>query len=1392
MTIIGSAYVDIRAITDHLEADIKAALSTLPDKIEVNVDANTKAAEDQIDLLVAWADLHKVDIKVDADTSLAESEIAAAAHNADVKINVDADTAAAKVHLDEFIAEEDARHINVPVDVDDAVARTRIGSMFDSITKLSNLKPFALFDSKAIEEAKDKAEKLGEEFKAPFLYRLSTQAAETSLDHLKTSAQNVNKFLGLLSGGPQLMELAQAAIKAKVNLGEHAITVALNAERLASMGAGALYAAGNILSLGSSVVQLTGLFAALPGVFVGFEIASKITGLAFSDMKKAVPDLQKEFQHLKDTIAQNFWSTARQGFEDLFIRSHTLGDQLDITAKSVGGFWGAMTEGMSKGDFAKAMIGDFANLDNGIKTITASSDTFLHIFQTLGEFGSAYIPKLAQGFDNVAARFDAFLTKANADGTLKRWVDNGVESFKGLVSAVTNTSAVIGGLMKAATDAGGASLGVFGAAMDRLAKTINSPEVQKNLVELFRGANNAIAAVTQGLGMFLGAIGFLAPALNVVLTDAGKVIQIFLDIFAGVLTNVDVFKGLQDMFSGMVRGIGAFSIVIGPLGDKLGTLFTVVGMVADSLGHVFANALAAVLPVVKTLLTGIEPLIKPLGEITTAIINAIVPALKILVDTAFPPLIDLLVNVVFPAFQQLIPVLGTTLPPIVAAFSKAIEELAPVIGRLIPVVVPIIGHLLDIGSHVIPIVLTAVTPLVDAFGKFLDAVIPIITPILDTVDGFLKMNDAGPILVGIIAGLTLGALAFNGAIGISNFLTGLAEGEMTAFGKAAAGMGFLMDLATGEVTAMDVALGILQGVLDALGIGLIILAIVALVAAIVLLITHWNEVTKAVGDFIGTVGKAIGDWFKQTSGMFDDFRSNTLGMFADFFNHTVGMFVDFFNNTVGMVVDWGKRTIGMFKDFGTNTFGMFSDFFKNTIGMFKDFFDNVIKGFQGFAKDPIGEVKKFVASIDKAITDWGVSVLINITRFLTDVNNNIRKWVMDALFAFAKFVTDGVVNFVKFGIDAYNAFNKFVADTKQAIANWAAGILNAIIKFNTNTMGMIIDWVKNTVGMFQDFAKQAPQAILNFAASVLATITKWNTDSFGMVVDFVKNTIGMFQDFGKNLENFFTTMCVDIVNGFVSWFAGLIGMFTDYYNSTTGDTHDFITTTVGMFVDFFKNTVGMFTDFFNNTFGMFRDMWNNIGDAVTTGIANVVHFFAGMGQSIMDAIGDPGTILQRAGDAIMKGFLDGITAGFKGVQDFVGGIADWIAKNKGPEAYDRALLIPHGGWIMSGLQQGIEGSMGGLKNTLSGVTDMISSAVSANIAVNVGANGIAPANSNPNVFARTSSSSASDMFAAAANMQRGSGMGLAPVVNVYPSAPLNEEQVGRMAASEMYWQLLNH
>lgn len=88
--------------------------------------------------------------------------------------------------------------------------------------------------------------------------------------------------------------------------------------------------------------------------------------------------------------------------------------------------------------------------------------------------------------------------------------------------------------------------------------------------------------------------------------------------------------------------------------------------------------------------------------------------------------------------------------------------------------------------------------------------------------------------------------------------------------------------------------------------------------------------------------------------------------------------------------------------------------------------------------------------------------------------------------------------------------------------------------------------------------------------------------------------------------------------------------------------------------------------------------------------------------------------LWHAGAAIMNGLLSGLKSAWGSVKHFVGGIAKWIKKHKGPISYDKKLLIPAGNAIMAGLNGGLVNGFENVKSTVLGMGNTIADTLTCN------------------------------------------------------------------------------
>ncbi|WP_313816344.1 phage tail tape measure protein [Citricoccus sp.] len=148
---------------------------------------------------------------------------------------------------------------------------------------------------------------------------------------------------------------------------------------------------------------------------------------------------------------------------------------------------------------------------------------------------------------------------------------------------------------------------------------------------------------------------------------------------------------------------------------------------------------------------------------------------------------------------------------------------------------------------------------------------------------------------------------------------------------------------------------------------------------------------------------------------------------------------------------------------------------------------------------------------------------------------------------------------------------------------------------------------------------------------------------------------------------------------------------------------------------------------FTNVANFLADTWSNITRGIGGFIDGAVGFFRDLPGNILSALGDLGGLLLDAGGQIIDGFLSGLTAGFDKVKGFIGGIGSWIADNKGPKAYDLALLVPAGGWIMSGLENSIRASIPSLANTLGDISGVIANGIDPTLAGGVTGAGVTAA-----------------------------------------------------------------
>lgn len=493
-----------------------------------------------------------------------------------------------------------------------------------------------------------------------------------------------------------------------------------------------------------------------------------------------------------------------------------------------------------------------------------------------------------------------------------------------------------------------------------------------------------------------------------------------------------------------------------------------------------------------------------------------------------------------------------------------------------------------------------------------------------------------------------------------------------------------------------------------------ILTIAGIAAAIGPVILIIGKLVTAVGSVVTAFGKikaaipAIKVGFVAIKGVIAGISAPVVAVVAVIttlvaaFKHLWDTNEEFRNNIIGI---WNeiKDTLGGFFDSIVEGLNVLGFDFENIMDVLKaawDAFCSLLAPVFEGAFQNISNILKTVTGVLTGILDVFIGLFTgNWDQFLQGIKR-IFESIWNGIVSFVQNIWNTIIGL----LDAFlNLFGTSIENVMTSISNFFQSIWNGIKSFFGNLWENLKSIVSTAIKAIQNTITNILNAIVTFWQNIWNGIkifasTVWNsiksaiTSTFNAIKGTIENILNRISKTWSNIWNGIKSAVSTIWNGIKSAVSGAINSVKNIIQSIL------------------KTIKNIWSNGWNTVKNALNNAWKGIKTGVSNGINNVLSFIRKLPGKILDALGDVGSLLLDAGKSIINGFFDGLKAAWDKVTGWIGGIGDWIAEHKGPEDYDKKLLVPAGNWIMEGLGKGLGEGFEGVKDQVSGMgNDIVNS-----------------------------------------------------------------------------------
>ena len=412
--------------------------------------------------------------------------------------------------------------------------------------------------------------------------------------------------------------------------------------------------------------------------------------------------------------------------------------------------------------------------------------------------------------------------------------------------------------------------------------------------------------------------------------------------------------------------------------------------------------------------------------------------------------------------------------------------------------------------------------------------------------------------------------------------------------------------------------------------------------------------------------------------------ANPLGALVVAITAVVGALVWFFTQT-----ETGKQIWSAFVDFVVGLWNGLVEFFS---GLWTTISEGAINLWNG-AVEVWNGVIEGIKNAWNGIVEFFVALWEGISSTATAAWTTITETVMAIVQPFID-VFMSIWNGMKDGLgQIFEGIKTIFSGAWELIKSIVMGAVLFIIDLVTldftkmgEDLGLIWESIKSAVSMIWD-------GICTYFSGIISTIIGYFTGAFEGLKTFLSGIWDSIKETAVAMWNAICQAILGIIDAFV---ASAKALWEGFKSFMSGLWEGIKSTAIGMW-EGIKSGLG---SIFDGIATGAQKAWDTMKNGVKDLCSGIKGFFSGLAN----------INLWDAGKAILDGFLGGLKSAYNGVKNFIGGIADWIRKHKGPISYDRKLLIPAGKAIMGGFDASLQNSFKDVQRTVGGVAGWISNA----------------------------------------------------------------------------------